>query len=195
VEQLQLVIAANQAVTRLSRLKEALVLLVRIKNRQFVNQEPIRLDALLRERLSHFAELMELKALRVTTEMDEPVALLIHPLLAEILLDNLLSNAIKHNLPGGALAVRLTDRLLTIRNAGEAPRGPTAAFFDRFVKADPRSRSLGLGLAIVKAIGETNGLDIAYGFADGFHQIDVSLPPPLHRPAGPAQTTRGVKTG
>jgi hypothetical protein len=32
--------------------------------------------------------------------------------------------------------VRLTDRLLTIRNQGEAPRGPTAAFFDRFVKAD-----------------------------------------------------------
>jgi hypothetical protein len=48
VEQLQLVNAANQAVTRLSRLKEALVLLVRIKNRQYVTQEPVRLDALLR---------------------------------------------------------------------------------------------------------------------------------------------------
>jgi signal transduction histidine kinase len=176
VEQLQLVNAANQAVTRLSRLKEALVLLVRIKNRQFVNPEPIRLDALLRERLTHFAELMDLKALRVSTQIDEPVTLLLNPLLAEILLDNLLGNAIKHNLTGGTLTVRLTDGLLTIRNAGEAPRGPTAAFFDRFVKADPRSRSLGLGLAIVKAICETNGLGIAYGFSEGFHQIDVSLP-------------------
>ncbi len=176
VEQLQLVNAANQAVTRLSRLKEALVLLVRIKNRQFVNPEPIRLDALLRERLTHFAELMDLKALRVSTQIDEPVTLLLNPLLAEILLDNLLGNAIKHNLTGGTLTVRLTEGLLTIRNAGEAPRGPTAAFFDRFVKADPRSRSLGLGLAIVKAICETNGLGIAYGFSEGFHQIDVSLP-------------------
>ncbi len=196
VEQLQLVNAANQAVTRLSRLKEALVLLVRIKNRQYVNPEPVRLDTLLRERLTHFEELMDLKALGVSTQIDEPVTLLINPLLAEILLDNLLSNAIKHNMGGGTLAVRLTGRLLTIRNLGEAPRGPTAAFFDRFVKADPRSRSLGLGLAIVKAICETNGLEIAYAYTDGFHQIDVSLPareplpgharPPVH----PAQLSR-----
>lgn len=196
VEQLQLVNAANQAVTRLSRLKEALVLLVRIKNRQYVNQEPIRLDALLRERLTHFEELMELKALRVSTEVGKPVTLLINPLLAEILLDNLIGNAIKHNHAGGALSVQLTDRQLTIRNQGEAPRGSTEAFFERFVKADPRSRSLGLGLAIVKAICETNGLAIAYGFSGGLHRIDVSLPapgPPEHpqRPvsqvqAGPA---------
>ena len=176
VEQLQLVYTANQAVTRLSRLKEALVLLVRIKNRQYVNQESVRLDALLRERLTHFEELMELKALRVSTGIDEQITLVINPLLAEILLDNLISNAIKHNLPGGELSVRLTDRLLTIRNQGEAPRGPTVAFFDRFVKADPRSRSLGLGLAIVKAICETNDLEIAYRFSEGFHQIEVALP-------------------
>jgi signal transduction histidine kinase len=201
VEQLQLVNAANQAVTRLSRLKEALVLLVRIKNRQFVNQEPLRLDLLLRERLTHFEELMELKALRVSSEVDQPVSLLINPLLADILLDNLLGNAIKHNVPGGALSVRLTDRLLTIRNQGEAPRGPTAAFFERFVKADPRSRSLGLGLAIVKAIGETNGLEITYGFSEGFHQIDVALPAreplpgPLQRPAGPTQPGQVLTAG
>ncbi len=176
VEQLQLVNAANQAVTRLSRLKEALVLLVRIKNRQYVTQEPVRLDALLRERLVHFEELMELKALRVSTEIDGPVTFLINPLLADILLDNLISNAIKHNIPGGALAVRLTDHVLSIRNMGETPRGPTTAFFDRFVKAVPQSRSLGLGLAIVKAICEINSLVIAYKFSEGFHQIDLSLP-------------------
>jgi signal transduction histidine kinase len=147
-----------------------------------VNQESIRLDTLLRERLTHFAELMELKALQVSTEIGEQITLLINPLLAEILLDNLISNAIKYNFSGGTLSVRLTDRLLTIRNQGEAPRGPTAAFFDRFVKADPRSRSLGLGLAIVKAICETNGLEIAYGFSDGFHRIDVSFP--VREPAG-----------
>lgn len=193
VEQLQLVYAANQAVTRLSRLKEALVLLVRIKNRQYVNPEPVRLDVLLRERLAYFEELMELKSLEVSTEIDAPVTLLINPVLAEILLENLIGNAIKHNLSGGGLAVRLTNRQLTVRNQGEAPRGPTEAFFDRFVKADPRSRSLGLGLAIVKAICETNGLGIAYKFSEGFHQIDVSLPDgeplpgPLHQPAAQAQ--------
>lgn len=78
---------------------------------------------------------------------------------------------------------------------GETPRGPTAAFFDRFVKADLRSRSLGLGLAIVKAICEINRLDIAYKFSEGFHQIDLSLPAAvplaghLKPPVAQAQTT------
>jgi signal transduction histidine kinase len=197
VEQLQLVNAANQAVTRLSRLKEALVMLVRIKNRQYVNPEPVRLDTLLAERLTHFEELMELKALQVHTHLKEPVSLVMNPLLAEILLDNLISNAIKHNTSGGTLAVELTSRCLTVRNTGEAPRQSPAAFFDRFVKSDPRSRSLGLGLAIVKAICETNGLDIAYHFSEGIHQIALTLPatepvPPhlTKMPASPARATR-----
>ncbi len=195
VEQLRLVNAANQAVTRLSRLKEALVLLVRIRNGQYLNPEPVRLDTMLAERLTHFGELMELKALQVHALTDEPVTLLINPLLAEILLDNLISNAIKHNLTGGTLAVRLTTRSLAIRNTGEAPLQPTAAFFDRFVKSDPRSRSLGLGLAIVKAICETNALKITYDFSAGFHQISVSFPAKgpspshLRMPVSQVQTT------
>ncbi|MBD0254461.1 MAG: HAMP domain-containing histidine kinase [Cytophagales bacterium] len=176
VKQLQLVNAANQAVTRLSRLKEALVLLVRIKNRQYINPEPIPLDKLLAERLVHFHELMEMKMLRVDAQTDVPVTLLINPLLAEILLDNLISNAIKHNVSGGTLAVQLTHHHLVVRNTGEAPRQPTAAFFDRFVKSDPGSKSLGLGLAIVKAICETNGLEVGYTFTDGLHQVSITLP-------------------
>jgi signal transduction histidine kinase len=158
VEQLQLVNAANQAVTRLSRLKEALVLLVRIKNRQYVNQEPIRLDALLRERLTHFEELMELKALRVSTEVTGAGHAAGQCLLAEICWTT--SSATPSSITSPGAPLRAAHRpLLTIRNQGEAPRGPTAAFFDRFVKADPRSQVAGLGLAIVKAICETNGLE------------------------------------
>jgi signal transduction histidine kinase len=139
---------------------------------------------------------MELKTLQKHVQIDEPVTLVINPLLAEILLDNLISNAIKHNVMGGTLSIGLSKSALAIQNTGEAPRQSTAAFFDRFVKSDPRSRSLGLGLAIVKAICETNGLGITYHFSEGIHQISISLsatelvpPKSLQLPLGQAQAS------
>ncbi len=176
MEQLQLVHAANQAVSRLAKLKGALLLLVRIKNNQYTDTESIDLANLLASRLAYFEELIEMKEISLIKKIDKRSKLLIPPLLAEILVDNLVSNAIKHNLAGGKLEVELTPHMLIIRNTGQAPNKPTSAFFDRFVKSDSKSRSLGLGLAIVKAICETNHLTVEYNYMDGFHQISVSFP-------------------
>lgn len=179
MEQLQLVNAANQAVSRLARLKEALLLLVRIKNNQYISAEPVDMVQLLESRLAYFEELIQMKELRLFKQIDASAILLIHPALAEILVDNLISNAIKYNIPGGSLKVVVDSHRLTIRNTGQPPDKPTAAFFDRFVKSDIKSKSLGLGLAIVKAICETNRLYVEYHYSDGFHQISVSFPESL----------------
>jgi signal transduction histidine kinase len=175
-EQLQLVIAANQAVSRMGRLKEALLLLVRIKNNQYTDAQPVDVAKLLTSRLAYFEELIEMKQIRLNKQIDEQTRLLINPLLAEILVDNLVSNAIKYNIPGGELGVELTKSMLRIRNNGQAPTMPTSAFFDRFVKSDSQSKSLGLGLAIVKAICETSRLSIDYHYLDSYHQISIYFP-------------------
>jgi signal transduction histidine kinase len=175
IEQLQLVNTANQAVSRLSRLKEALLLLVRIKNNQYTDAQNVELAKLVTSRLNYFEELIEMKQVRLSKQLDEQAILQINPLLAEILIDNLVSNAIKYNVPGGEIRVTLTNDRLSIFNTGQAPTKPTSAFFDRFVKADSASRSLGLGLAIVKAICETNRLSVEYNYSDGYHQISVTF--------------------
>ncbi len=175
-EQLRLVTSANQAVSRLSRLKEALLLLVRIKNRQYVNPESLPMKSLLQGRLAYFQELMEMKEIRLHQHLTGEATLLMNPVLAEILVDNLISNAIKHNVTGGIVAVELTDTHLTIRNTGEPPRVPTATLFDRFMKADPASKSLGLGLPIIQAICETNRIQIDYQFQEEYHQITILFP-------------------
>jgi signal transduction histidine kinase len=176
IEQFQLVNAANQALGRLARLKEALLLLVRIKNQQYAQGQPFQFSELLSARLTNFEELLQMSELRLSAKVTEKVMLPIHPLLAEILTDNLLSNAIKHNTVGGMVTVELTENYLLISNTGEEPRLPTQAFFERFVKSDPRSKSLGLGLAIVKAICDSNHWRIEYHFAEGCHQIQIFFP-------------------
>jgi len=176
IEQHQLVSAANRAVSRLARLKEALLLLVRIKNKQYMNTEPVNIANVLEARLAYFEELMEMKEIRLCKQIREQVMVHINPVLAEVLVDNLVSNAIKYNIPGGTLGVELTDFTFTISNTGQTPGKPTAAFFNRFVKSDSSSKSLGLGLSIVKAICETNRLEVEYEYIHGLHQITVSFP-------------------
>lgn len=176
LEQLQLVHAANQAVTRLSRIKEALLLLVRIKNHQYTNPESLCVSEMIESRLIYFDELMQMKGIRLRKQVHKNVMVVMNPVLAEVLLDNLISNAIKYNIPDGEVIVELVPGTLIIRNTGEAPRVPTTAFFDRFVKADPQSKSLGLGLAIVKAICDTNSLGVEYHFTNGYHTICIFFP-------------------
>lgn len=176
IEQLQLINTANQAVSRLARLKEALLLLVRIKNNQYTDAGPVDVAKLVASRLAYFEELMEMKQIGLSKQIDEQARLWINPLLAEILVDNLVSNAIKYNVPGGELGVELTTSMLRIRNYGQAPAKPTSTFFDRFVKSDSKSRSLGLGLAIVKAICETNQLSVDYHYLNHYHQISIYFP-------------------
>ena len=176
IEQLQLVNAANQAVSRLSRLKEALLLLVRIKNNQYIDAQPVEVAKLIASRLAYFEELMEMKQIRLSKQLDEQAKLLINLPVAEILVDNLISNAIKYNIPGGELTLELTNTMLRIRNNGKAPTKPTSTFFNRFVKSDSNSRSLGLGLSIVKAICETNQLSVEYHYQDNYHQISIYFP-------------------
>ncbi len=173
IDQLHLVHAANQAVSRLAKLKGALLLLVRIKNNQYPDAEYIKIADLVTSRLAYFEELIEMKGIHVSIQLDKQVELLINPALAEILVDNLVSNAIKYTNPGGQVKIEVDAQKLCIRNTGQPPSKPTSSFFDRFVKSDSKSKSLGLGLAIVKAICETNRLRVAYQYMDGYHQISV----------------------
>ncbi len=142
IEQLQLVNAANQAVSRLARLKETLLLLVRIKNYQYESNGSVQLTGLLRNRLAHFEELYTLRNLKVEPEAEEEVTIQLNPLLAEMLTDNLISNAIRHNLPGGTIHLSLTAPELAIRNSGDFPRVHPKAVFNRFIKYPSRSNQV-----------------------------------------------------
>ena len=156
------------ATLRLSRLHQALSLLSKIESRQFAEAVPVRLDQLLRDKLTQFEPLFEARGLRCAgTIGTRPVLVRMHPGLADSLLQNLLQNAVKHNVRGGELAIFLSETELRISNTGPAIDGDPARFFERFRKHHAASDSPGLGLSIVQQICAYYGFGIAYTVAEG----------------------------
>jgi signal transduction histidine kinase len=153
------------ATRRLSRLHQALGLLSKIENRQFVQAQPLSLAAVLDEKVHQLAPLLEARELQLHRHIDQAPVLDMHPGLADSLLHNLLYNAIKHNQPGGDITVRLSAEALEISNPGPAINGDPSRFFERFRKHHAAAESPGLGLSIVQQIGAYYGFTITYRYA------------------------------
>jgi len=152
---------------RLSRLHQSLTLLSRLENRQFASSQavPVQLEQVVRDRLAQLEPLLDARNLHlaVATSPALPPRLL-HPGLADSLVQNLLQNAIRHNLPGGEIQVSLTSDMLEVSNTGPAVVGDPARFFERFRKHNAASDSPGLGLSIVQHICAYYGFRVAYEY-------------------------------
>ena len=179
IEQLGLVQETQQALSHLSKLGEALLLLTKIENQEFAPQTSFNFSEILRKEVATFEELASMKGLDFEKDIASGIQLRLDPGLARILVSNLLKNAIRHNNPDGWIKVSLNQDRLSISNSGPAPAVPTEQLFERFQKNSQTSKSLGLGLAIVKKICQVNGLPIAYRYADESHEIEVSFPATL----------------
>jgi signal transduction histidine kinase len=173
-DQAKLIASANEAVDKLARTNQSLILLTKLDNQEYPSQ-PINFSEVTLKAINMFHELMEMKSLRLEKFIEPGVMVAIHPALADILLMNLLSNAIRHNFEKGSIKVNLTQRNLTIENTGEPIRMPTDQLFTRFKKNSQSSDSAGLGLSIVKRICEINGFTINYYSARELHRLEVAF--------------------
>ncbi len=175
-EQAKLIREVNESTNRLSKLNQALILLTRIGNLQFTETKTIRINELVEGKLDHFEELLLLKQIQVSKELNESPAVQMNPVLADVLITNLIGNAIKHNVKNGQLHIKTTRQGLIICNTGESLKTPPAQLFDRFRKENPSSDSLGLGLAIVKQICDTFQIQIFYSYSEGLHTLVLNSP-------------------
>jgi signal transduction histidine kinase len=166
---------AFESVSRLSKLSEALLLLSKIENRQFVEEKEMNICLLIRQRLKFIEELIELKKLEVTVNFQSPIVIKINPYLSEILINNLLNNAVKHNFEGGKINILTSEKKITFSNTGNPLSIPPEKMFHRFVKHKTGSESSGLGLSIVSEICKTYGIKIQYNYKSEFHCITLTL--------------------
>src|SRR5690606_40287668 len=113
-----------QMVNRLSKRNKALLLLSKIENRQFTDDQRIDLNALVKQTAADLEELSSFKQVKVSVEDFASVGIKMDHTLPHMLVSNLLKNAIIHNVPGGSVHVILEEQLLTVRNtaAGYAVR-------------------------------------------------------------------------
>lgn len=159
---------------RLSKLNETLLLLAKIENRQFVEKTDIDFTSLIRSRLLYLEELFELKQLEVSTHLEHPFIVSIHPALAEILIDNLLSNALKHNMNRGKIVIIAGKINIVFENTGTPLTIDPEKIFHRFVKQSHSMASNGMGLAIADEICKSNQLVLEYSFQNQLHRFKLS---------------------
>ena len=163
----------HESTLRLSKLNHALLLLSKIDNGQFYEQENIKLAKLVVAKLMAFDEIFILKDIAVEYHKASDMTLRMNQTLADILITNLINNAMKHNFKGGKIHVSISSTQFTIKNTGEPLLVDPKTLFERFKKQNQSSSSLGLGLAIVKKICELYNMKVDYSFAGGLHSITI----------------------
>lgn len=149
---------------RLSGLNKSLLLLSKIENKQFLDQETLSLDSLITRKIKDFSDYTDFKKIKINYNKKQDWVLNINKNLAEILLTNLIKNAIIHNHDNGEIIIKLTSSSLRIENSSSIPELSKDILFKRFNKNYSNKNSTGLGLSIVKAIVDVSNLSIEYYF-------------------------------
>jgi len=163
--------AAYEAIQRLSRLNQGLLLLTKIENGQYADTAHINISQKISEKIIQFDEMIASKNITVTKTLDESVNIKMNPVLADILLNNLFSNAIKYNLEGGTIGIIADQGIIEISNSGPAAELDASRIFRRFGKTGQAKDGIGLGLAIVKQAAEVSGLEARYLYEDQRHHF------------------------
>ncbi|MCJ0743220.1 sensor histidine kinase [Pedobacter montanisoli] len=158
------------AIARLTKLNQSLLLLTKIENNLLPDEQEIDIEKLFIEKSQQFSELI-LKAELSFHMQQVSCKVTMSKYLADILLNNLLINAIKYTPAGGDISVVLQDHGFSLMNTAVEGALDTK-YFKRFEKS-VHSTGTGLGLAIVFQICSLYHFDFSYSFEEKQHQFNI----------------------
>ena len=158
----------------LSKLGITLNLLTKIENGEYTNKLDLFTEEIILKHVDSVSELIELKSLKIETELNKDHQLIIDPFLFDIILKNLLRNAIRYSSNEGPIKIITTKDSFMISNYGAELNVSEEKVFERFFTSDNSNQSLGLGLALVKRICDLNQLKIYYKYLDSQHVFMIS---------------------
>ena len=169
--EVKLIVAIDDACSKLTRLNKSLLLLTKIENRQFIITEKVSIEKTIDHSLKLFEDYIMANKIVVTKNIEHDFLITMSPDLCSILITNLVQNAIRHNVTGGNILISIKSKSLTIDNSGiEEPLNGTL-LFERFQKNSTSNLSTGLGLAIAKEIAEVSDLMLNYEFIANKHSF------------------------
>ncbi len=161
-------------VGRLSKLNQSLLIITKIENRQFEDNDILDLGDVLNLTADNLDILISGGDFTLVRNL-ESCKIRINPDLLDILVSNLLKNSFLHGTPGSEIRVSIKDNLLAIRNYGDPLPFPEDKLFDRFVKSTDLATSTGIGLEIVKKICEYYEISIKYNYTDSLHSFNINF--------------------
>lgn len=168
---------SQQEVRRLSAMNQSLLLLAKIDNHQFAQNESVNIGQLITQLLDNYTDFAAYRGLTITRLINEETYRLLNPQLAEVLFSNLIKNALRHGDAKSSVFVQVSPSNFVITNEGDPLPFPEDQLFDRFVRNQALSQSTGLGLALVKEIAEQYGMRVHYSYVSGMrrHMLQVDF--------------------
>ncbi|APQ17280.1 sensor histidine kinase [Maribacter hydrothermalis] len=162
--------------TRLTRLNKSLLLLSKIDNKQYLEEETIDFNELIKNVTTDFSDFATHKNMRLNVVANANIRYTMNTDLAIIMMTNLIKNAIIHGQAGKEIDIVIDEGKISLKNFGIATVLDTNSLFKRFKKTSANSRSTGLGLAISKAITDKYHLILEYSFTEK-HNFTLIFPP------------------
>lgn len=160
---------------RMNQLNKSLLLLSKIENKQFYNNQDISLTELVSQLVNEFEDFVEFKNLNIDIRESGDAHLHMDAVLAGILVSNLLRNALFHNIEHGEIILEINKNKLRICNTSASDELNENEIFNRFYKSDAGRQGTGLGLAIVKAIVQLYGFKITYAYKNAMHCFEITF--------------------
>lgn len=164
----------NRTLARSTRINKNLLLLAKIENLQFAQNEKLSLSQLLNQSIEGIHEHFEQKEIIIDTHILDGVEINGNRTLTETLINNLLINAVRHTLPHGKADVKLSENELVISNSGNAALNKEN-LFKRFSKSSTDTAGSGLGLSIIKEICAHQHWNLSYSFDNNTHAFSVKF--------------------
>ena len=151
----------QSSLKRVVRFNRSVLFMAKIKNNQFLKRKQVKIAEYLRYYEQQYEELLSMKQIKYHFDFTDDLVFIIHPVLAENLIQNLITNAIQHNYEGGHIEISMSAHRLSITNTFKETI-PEGDLFEKYTYNKERHDSNGLGLSIVKTICENNQIDLHY---------------------------------
>lgn len=162
---------------RLTRLNKSLLLLSKIENQQFLEEEEVDFTKLTMDIIEDFDDLLQHKQISINWRAKQRLVHFMNKDLARVLLTNLIKNAIVHGKRNEQLSLEISSDSIVISNFSKSGELNSTDLFQRFKKLNSDNRSTGLGLAIAKAITQRYALQLLYNFS-ATHNFTITFPAP-----------------
>jgi signal transduction histidine kinase len=158
------------AVDKMSKLSQSLLLLARIENNQFSERQEVNLGETTENIIQEFDEWIREKSMTVCNDISG-LRVTMNRQLANTLIANLVINAIKHSDRQERILLWSGEKIFTISNPGSQALAEDRVFA-RFWKSE-YSNGTGLGLTIAKQICDHYGFLLRYEFRKGTHYFSI----------------------
>lgn len=158
---------------RLVRLNKSLLLLTKIENKQFLDNQSVSLNKILQQSITDIEEIAAFKNITISVSDTAEVFINADISLAQIIVSNLLRNAVFHNIDQGTVNIFITDKCIRITNTGTEKEIDKQQLFSRFYKSESYTSGSGLGLAIVKAICDLYDFSLIYSYEENKHIFEL----------------------